>query len=265
VTPSPRTAADVERLARAIYGDGSIVAREGVVHVTALWAAPDGHLLTIRIGPRSPRSAHDAFVLSLSRARSDAILVTGRVLREEPTLRYDLDEPLWAWRREIAGREEPPRLVVLTSGRDLDPAHPALSSEVRPILFTTAEAAPSFGDAWAGVDVVGVEGPTARGALRWLREERGARVVTVEAGPSTTLPLYDEPVAVDELMLSVFHGPSLPEPARGAPFLDRSQLRRLMGAGTEPYAVDEPSGRWTFARYRRRGSSDGAPARRSRR
>ena len=109
MTPSAcRTPDDVDALARRLFG--AVPIDDGVVHVTALWAPPEGERRTLLIGEHSPKSDHDFFSLNLARARADAILVTGKILREEPTLRYDLQgagelpAALAAWRRERAAR-----------------------------------------------------------------------------------------------------------------------------------------------------------------
>ncbi|MEZ4464717.1 MAG: hypothetical protein R3F43_09505 [bacterium] len=69
-----------DRLA-ALFGDPALLARPGISQVVAAWQRP---------GRRPARPAHqrqhapsptDAFVLALSRARADAIITTGRILR----------------------------------------------------------------------------------------------------------------------------------------------------------------------------------------
>lgn len=238
-----------------MYGGVDLSAREGVVHVTALWDAPGGGLLTLRINAHTPRSPHDAFALGLARARADAILVTGQVLRDEPNLRYELDGPgelargLAAWRAEEARRQEPPWLLVLTSGRGLDLFHPALRGWARPLVFTGEAAAAELRrrDGAADVEIVGSAEPSARAAIAHLRGERGARVVTVEAGPTTSRPLYDDPRAVDELMLSLFHGPEIAPEAVGVELIpSREALVSRLGDGTGAWPVEEASGRWSF-------------------
>lgn len=208
----------------------------------------------MRIEHDTPKSELDFFALNFARARADAIVVTGRILREEPGLRYDLQGPgalpegLAAW-RAAAGLREPPLLVVLTSGRGLDLEHPAFHSWARPLIFTSVDAA--AGLAGGPVDAVGVERPSLRGLLRHLAE-RGARGVSIEAGPSTAVPLYDAPLGVDELMLSVFRGP-LAERLRAGAFLSAAELDRRLPA-VNPAAHE---GEWTFS-LRRRGQGVGA-------
>ena len=63
----------------------------GVLHVAAVWETPDGRYRTLRVGEGAIRSASDAVVLSAARARADAIVTTGRILRDEPELMH----PRW--------------------------------------------------------------------------------------------------------------------------------------------------------------------------
>ena len=241
-----RSAADVDALAEALFHAPDLGAREGVVHVLALADEGEARLRNVRIGPASPKSAHDFFALNLARARADAIVVSGAVLRAEPALRYALAGPageaLGRWRRERAERREPPRLVVLTSGRGLDPGHPALHGWARAVVFTGEGAAlPPL----EGVEVVRHAAPSPAAAVAWAKGE-GARVVSLEAGPSVTGPLHEAGV-VDEVMLSVFHG-ALVDEARGEPAFAWADFERL-GTSSEPARVEEPSGPWSFRLY----------------
>jgi riboflavin biosynthesis pyrimidine reductase len=242
----------VDAIARELYGHVDLAARAGVVHVTAVWEPPEGGaLVTLAIGPDTPRSEHDAFVLSLARARADAIVTTGKMLRDEPHTRYDLSGPadaLAAWRRERAGCDVPPWLLVLTSGRDVPLDHPALHGAPRPIVYTTRQSAAALAPAVAGtrIEVVGVDSPSARSAIDHLRAGRGAKLVSIEAGPTTSRALYDDPVAVDELMLSVYAAPELDRRVRGKPLLSHAELAARLPHATEPVEVSEPSGPWRF-------------------
>jgi riboflavin biosynthesis pyrimidine reductase len=246
-----RTADDVDALARALYG--AVPLGDGVVHVTALWSPTSGPSLTLRINEHTPRSAHDFFALNLARARADAIIVTGKVLREEPTLRYDLQgaaglpAALDAWRRERAGREQPPFVYVLTSGRGLDADHPVWSSWARPVVFTSGQAALSLPER---VEVARVNEPSLRAAIAHARD-RGARCVSVEAGPSTSRALYEDPALVDELLLSELLVDDIPEVARGDELVDRERLHELLPRASAPAGIEEPSGRWRFSRLLR--------------
>lgn len=243
-------AASVQALARHLLGDE--LPHAGVVHVTALWPAPGGELVAIRVGEHAPKSAHDFFVLQLSRACSDAMVVTGKVLREEPDLRYRLEGPgqlaqgLAAYRSEVRGRSVPPRLCVLTGGR-VDLQHPAFDgSWARPCVFTTLEAKARIeaeGEE-RGVEIIGHPRPSLRAAIEHLRTT-GAELTTIEAGPATSGGLYDDPVSVDALALSLFTG-KLDEAARGGAYPSLSVLEAKVGARALARRVDEPSGTWSF-------------------
>ncbi len=247
------SAGDWDDWIRSVYGDRADLARPvGVLHVTAVWRAPEGGLVTLKILPETPKSATDARALSLARARADAIVTSGRILREEPTLTHATHGPeaeragLAAWRRERLGRASPARSVVLSSGRDLDPAHPLFRAAVDPVVFTGEEGARNLKG--GGVGVVGHPEPSLRAAIDWLQDQ-GLRNVSIEVGPTTALGLYREPFRVDELMLSIFEERDLAPPVRGAPFLDPTDLEAHLRRAAPPAAVREPSGLWRFERH----------------
>lgn len=232
------TAADIDALAREMFGQ--VLPFSGVSHVTATWANPEGELWVMAITEHTPKSEHDFFMLNLARARADAIVVTGKVLREEPTLRYTLQgagaspEALAQWRVECAKRTEPPMLIVLTSGRGLDPKHPALSGEwARPVIFTSKSAVLPHVDA----EIVRVDQPGARAAVTWAKKR--ADTISIEAGPSTALSLYDD--MVDELLLGVYEAPELPEGIAVGKLRNASDS---FGEQTGSYEL----GAWTFSR-----------------
>ena len=237
----------VDRRARSLYGE-ELRRGEGVLHVVAV-AREEGGLRPMRIGP-APTSETDAFALGLTRARVDAILLTGSILRAEPELRYDLPPALAVWRREVLGLSEPPLLLVLTRG-DVPAEHPIWEGEAQPVVYTSeaglksVEALPK-----RVVRVVEKASPSPTRALRYLRKFRGCRAISVEAGPTVAVPLYDEPSQIDELLLSVFEG-KIPKEARGGYFLDVATLAEKLELCGGPTTVEEPSGRWTFSRWRR--------------
>ncbi|MCZ7686556.1 MAG: hypothetical protein M5U28_50530 [Sandaracinaceae bacterium] len=234
------SAADVSALSVALYGE-ALGAMRGVLHVVAV-VEEDGAHRVLKIGEHAPKSAWDRFVLGLARARAEAILVTGAVLRAEPDLVYELPaRGLYAYREKIAGLPEPPILLVLTGG-DVALEHPALCGWARPVLFTTRAAAARL--AGAGVEVASAEAPSARAAIAYLRSERGCRSVSVEAGPRAAGPLYDPPPVIDELMRSVYEGPLDPR-ARGAFLPEPSHLV------TRSRARPDAQHPWRFERWTR--------------
>jgi len=243
----------VERICR-LYGEDPAEAT-GVLHVAAVWQRPEGELRVIRIGPGCPTSETDTFVLRVARMRAQAILTTGRILRAEPDLNHRESSPaLRRWRRERVGLDEPPRTVVLTSGRELDLHHGALQTAHRPVVVTSEAAAGALESAARSEDldleVIGRAQPGIRDALGWLRSE-GCRTILVEAGPTTATSLYDSPAGVDELLLSVLHAPSVEDRWIGPRFPSLPQLETLLDEWSEPTVVEEPSGRWTFHRLGR--------------
>lgn len=236
------TREEVDARARALYGEPLGPAR-GILHVVAV-ARVDGALRVIRIGEHAPASPTDAFALTLARARVDAILVSGSVLRAEPALAYAAPPEGFA---AIRGDRGPPWLCVLTERGALPPNHPVWSSAARLLVYTGPAA--DLAGLPPHVEVVRVVAPSARAALRHLVEERACASVSVEAGPRVAVPLYDEPSMIDELALSVFEGALDPRAVGGA-FVDERALATMRRAGG-PATVDEPSGRWTFSRYLR--------------
>ncbi len=248
-----RSADDCTRLIEATYGDPALAA-VSVLHTTAVWMDPSGRSLTLRIGPDTPRSPRDRFVLGLARARCDAVLTTGRILRAEPALRHRyLDEAvgdaaLAAWRRAAIGRADRPETVILTGGAAVDFRHPIFRDGAPVTLFTGEAAAAALRpSAPPGVRVLGDPAPSARRALEALGGE--GKSVCVEAGASSSAALYDAPPRVGELMLSTFLGEALPGALRGPRFeMDRVAAIGMQRVGSGE--VREASGPWRFERYR---------------
>ncbi|MBW2685980.1 MAG: hypothetical protein JRE19_08690, partial [Deltaproteobacteria bacterium] len=140
-------AKSVDRAARALFGS-ELDTRPAVSHSAAVWRADEDEPVTsIRINEHSPTSDLDFLALHMGRARADGIIITGKILREEPTLTYDLRaDPRWGdalvdWRERRWGLCDPPWLLILTSGRDLDFSHPVFHGWARPVIFTTDRAA----------------------------------------------------------------------------------------------------------------------------
>jgi riboflavin biosynthesis pyrimidine reductase len=252
-----RTPADVAALGRELLGDDPMRAGR-VLHVASVWRDGDGVARVLRIGPKTPRSRHDAFLLALARARAEAIVTTGKILREEPALTHGLLGPpglraaLAAWRRERLVLALDPWLLVLSSGRGLDPRHPAFHAPLRPLLFVPAAAAMGLRERFAETDVrvASVPEPDVRLALDHLGR-LGARRITIEAGPTTARVLYQEPVRVDELWLARFEGEQPAEAVIGEPFVDDAALAAALPQASAGVTRDEPSGRWSFARRSR--------------
>lgn len=246
---------EVSRRLTGLYGEDPATAR-GVLHVTATWRAPDMTLRVIRVGPESPRSDSDGFALRAARMRADALLTTGKILRDEPDVRHlERDEALLAWRRERVGRRAQPRTIVLTSGREFDLGHPLLRTAHEPLIVTGEDGAAALERAALAsaprVSVVVRSAPGIRDTVALLRE-RGYESILIEAGPTTAAALYDEPVLVDELLLSVYQAPSIAEELVGPVFVSPTRLATLFARRSDPVRIDEPSGSWSFSRWVRR-------------
>ena len=253
---APNTTVDIAAELGRIYG-ADVADATGVVHVAAVWQAGPDHHVTIAIGDGAPESERDLFVLQAARARADAIVTTGRILRAEPALQFDLQrapQPRWApalaaWRREHLGKTEPPLLLVLTSGSDLPLAHPALHGASTPLIFTSHQGARGLPE--TPLHVLSVDEPDIHAAIAHLRIACGCQTILIEAGPSTTAALYQPPVAVDELLLSVFQGAALPVHARARDFVAPAHIRACLPRVSPGYAAQEASGPWQFWRFTR--------------
>ncbi len=253
-------------------GDGLLSDPAGVIHVAAVGREPDGELVVLKINHATPRSPHDRFALDLARARADVIVTTGAILRAEPGLRYELAsdraDALHTWRMDQLGRPTPPLVVVLTGREDIDLDHPTLHGWAQPWIFTNVDCAKALhGRLPRHVGLAGVPSPDLQTLVDWARRRFDARTITIEAGPTTTRPLYrfpegledgppgapgEPPGLVDELMLSVFEG-TIPSAARGDPFVSERTLERCFPHRHEGEVIQEESGPWRFVRLLRTG------------
>lgn len=156
--------------------------------------------------------AADKRVFGLLRKLCDGLLVGAGTLRHEGYGPVRLDAERRAWRRD-AGLPECPTLVVVSGRLDLDPAARAFTeAPVRPIVLTTATAAPPPGLTDVA-DVIrcgedGVDMPT---ALRELHA-RGLAHLLCEGGPQLFGTLTAAGL-VDELCLTIT--PMLTGPGAG--------------------------------------------------
>jgi len=247
--------ASVDRAARKLFGSRLDV-RPTVSHSFAAWrSGQDAPLTAIRINEHSPKNDLDFLVLHIARARADAIIITGKILREEPGLTYDLGaDPRWGdallqWRERRWGLCDPPWLLILTGSGDLDFSHPVFHGWVRPMIFTSDRTA-TRKLAAAPCPVVWDEAPDIRSAIRHLQLLRQCECVSIEAGPSTSRGLYERPIAVKELLLSVYLEPQLDERAQGEPLVNLSEVRRLFRTETSATHRDRTQ-HWSFHRLRR--------------
>jgi len=246
VTPWSR---DALAKIREFYDREELHHPAGVVHVLAVQRQPGRSDHVIAVGPNSPVSVSDRFALDLARARSDVIITTGQILRDEPNLRYELGSrwatELYAWRREVAEHDCAPVVVVLTAGARLNFGHPTFHSWARPVVFTSERSATHLCPP-TGVRVIGSNAPSLRAAIEWANGE-GARTIVVEAGPSTARDLYLGTPVVDEVMLSVFeggHAPIVP----GGEFAELNAMLEHSRCASD-VSVPEPSGTWRLQRW----------------
>ena len=250
------TAEDVAREILRLYGD-PLEDDARVVHVTSVWLDDDRSLVTLKIDEHAPKSLYDFFILNLCRARADAIVVTGKILRDEPTLSHDLQGPgtlpqaLAAWRRERLGKTEPPTSLVLSSGRDLDLDHPLFHGSTRAMIFTNPEGGERLAEGVRarGIPLLASSEANLYWAIQFLLRD-GARTISIECGPHTSAALYHPHLEVDELMLSVFEG-QLAERSRGAVLMAADELFETMLQTRLPVRCLEESGPWSFERLLR--------------
>jgi hypothetical protein len=145
--------------------------------------------------------------------------------------------------------------LVLTSGTHLDLDHPIFHGAGSSVVFTTPKAAGSLGEKEIkpGIRVVGRHEVGPREAVEFLRKECGAETVSVELGPSSAGALYHRPSLVDELLLSIYDAPTIPDSVVGPPFIDPTTLDRVLPTRSSPFRVAEArgEGEWTFLRYAR--------------
>ena len=229
----------------------------GVVHALASWVDAGGNRFALRIHAATPHSDTDSFLLNLARARAEAIVTTGAILREEPGVTHALQGPghgpeaLAAWRRDVVGLHEPPILLVLSSGRRIDPEHPAFRAPVRPVLFVPEAAAPALEAAFRPSARVAASAQTsARSAVDWLWREGIARI-TVEAGPGAAAALYRRPCEIDELWRSTYLEHELLREVIGPAVARDVELARDFSTVTGGSVVQEASGAWKFERWAR--------------
>ena len=247
--------ASVDRAARALFGS-PLDTRPAVSHSFAAWReAQDAPLTTIKINEYGPKSELDWLALHIARARADGIIITGKILRDEPSLSYSLRaDPRWgdallSWRERRWALFEPPWLLILTESGDIDFEHPVFHGWVRPMIFTTDRTA-TRKLAAAPCPVVSDRAPDIRRAIEHLQLSRDCECISIEAGPTTARNLYERPMVVKELLLSVYLEPTLDERAKGEALVELSEVRRLFHNETSATHRDRGE-HWSFYRLRR--------------
>jgi riboflavin biosynthesis pyrimidine reductase len=238
--------AEVEHEIAALYG--ALPAPAGVVHVVSA-AREAGRLRVLRIGPDAPKSDTDFFVLQLARARADAVLTTARILREEPELSLTFLGPwasgLGAYRGALGKRRL--TALIITLGGELPGEHPLWRDPLERLVLTApANAAALEARLGDRAEVVASAEPSPRAALSLLAA-RGARAISVEAGPSTASTLYGQPPCIDELWLSIAEL-ALPAERLGGALPEDATLFAGLTLASERVRTEQ-SGPWRFQRW----------------
>ena len=235
------------------------LAARGVIHAVEALQGDRGRYLALSPQRQAPRSRHGSWVTSLARARADAVLTTAGMLRQAPALDHrlvgpgQLPEALAAWREKRLGKSAPPVTLVFTTGDLPDLEHPVFHHSTRALIYTSRQAQWQLESRAAdhGIEVVGVEEPTAVAAVEFLRHAFGAATITVEAEPAVAGDLYESPSAVDELMLAVCRAPHMPPDAVLGPFLSAEHISRSFPWGSKPYRVATDNDEWSLHRFQK--------------
>ena len=263
-------ARELDHRIQSLYGEIDWRAADGVVQVVAIDAVTGA---VLAIGPGSPASETDRFILGLARARADFILTTGSVLRAEPELTHVFSEDqstnhaLREWRERICERQGQPKLIVVSYSGDIPLDHPALRAADAGMIWTSQAGHRRLGSSvgpltveedlpGTSVDARTGTAPIAQSLARLinvLRRRPEARTILIEAGPTLSGAFYHSPPAnglrLDELLLSRFAGDRRPE-IQGPGFAPMETIEALFPDACTRVAVREPSGLWHFERHR---------------
>jgi riboflavin biosynthesis pyrimidine reductase len=263
-------ARELEHRIESLYGDVDWRNADGLLHVAAIDAATGA---VLAIGPASPASATDRFILGLARARADFILTSGSVLRAEPDLVHafsedaKLDQALRTWRRRVLECDGEPSLVIVSYSGDIPLKHPSLGASRAGIVWTAKHGRNRLGSSVSHFKVEeGIvessqgeqrEGPEIGQSLgrliEFLRTRHSAKTILIEAGPTLSQAFYVRPAAdslcLNELLLSRFEGDVPPE-ALGPSFVSEETIGEVFPNPCTRTTIREPSGRWHFERYR---------------
>ncbi|HEU4355089.1 MAG TPA: dihydrofolate reductase family protein [Actinomycetota bacterium] len=157
----------------------------------------------------SGRSEADHFMMGLLRACADAVVIGAGTLRPArrslwtPDYIYPEAATAFAELRKRLGRDEQPRLVVITARGDLEPGHPAL--EAGALVLTPTGSAAGLRERLPAASIVVAMGDGARvdlvDAMALLRGEGYATVLT-EGGPTVVGGLLRSGL-LDELFLTL--------------------------------------------------------------
>ncbi|HKP61701.1 MAG TPA: dihydrofolate reductase family protein [Polyangiales bacterium] len=245
--------AEIERLAAELYGPSAKLPVQGVLHVVSAFEHADGRLHVINIGPKSPKSSSDFFVLNFWRAHADAVLTTAAVVRAEPRLSHELQgehaAALSTYREQRLSKRQPPLCAILSASGELPSHHRIWQDRLRNHVLTAPARAPALQtELGSRARVVGIDDLDPSRAIEWLYAQ-GATCVLIEAGPSTAGQLYRSARGVDHLMLSRCGAQVAPEAIGGA-LPNSTQLFSGLIRRCETERREE-SGPWWFSRWDR--------------
>ena len=225
--------------------------------VTSVYKDRQDNFHTILInGKDNPLCQEDLFLLHSMRSLSDSILLTGKILREEPCLTTAISSsPFGAeqqdFRSNVLHKEYPPCTCILShQWYESYASHPIVQSASRlnsdvKFLFPSEAIIPSHHvkskPPYEMVSVPGL-GKHPRQALDYLHWKKDSSITSIEAGPSVVDQILPE---IDGIVLSVFSG--IINPIAKGP---RSNLLQCIENGryvqTHKTIGDEPDWQFTF-------------------
>jgi len=234
-----------------LYGN-HVLPHTGIVHTVHAVRAPSGRLHALRIDENAPRSETDWFVLSLCRARADAVLTSAENLRREPRLVHTLTGP-WAPRLRFHRTDilAKPSLAcaILTRSGNLPTDHPVWSDGTRKLLLCAPAAETALRTRFADqAEVIPVPDLNAAAACALLTQ-LGLPLISVEAGPSTAAGLYTGPTRVSELWLTLWENAASDAALAGALPDDATLFAGLARVGAS--VREEHGQRFRFEQWRR--------------
>jgi riboflavin biosynthesis pyrimidine reductase len=252
--PKTETAEQISDIIKKMY-NSDLTNKLRLLHVTAVYEQSPGNYNTLKINQDTPKSDYDFFTLNLARARADAIISTGQILREE-SVTHELQGPasigLAIWRKDILKKVDIPYSLLITSGdRGINLGHPILNKDsgTKPLIYTKTESyrrLKPINKEFSHITFIPVEETSLQDALKYLWNHLNVSTISIEAGPSTSQELYRPINLIDELMLSIYHRP-VKDSVIGKPF----QTQKTLDANFKQTSSFK-AGDWEFRRYIRK-------------
>jgi len=253
-----------------LYGTVDWPKANGVIHVAAMGAVSQAVIIP---GENAPVSETDRFILAAARARADAIVTTGAILRSEPELRhvpssFEAENSAFReWRCDRLERSGSPQLIILSASGDFPLEHPALDTSRSGFVWTTEEGATNLrrraGARLGNLEIIvgSPTDPAVLGAIDHAQVTRGMETILIEAGPSASASLYSR-ASLDtstrtpgsglvgrELLLSRFED-ELAAEATGPAFPSRATVAACFATPPSETQIEDASGHWSIMRYR---------------